>query len=88
MGLQIALGWWITKCVRYWITKVWQNGLQSALGITKCGSVDYKVHHGLQSLARLQSELVQYMYLKYLEALTYILLMTKVMFLQKTMAIE
>ena len=29
--------------------KVWQNGLQSALGITKCGRVDYKVRQGLQS---------------------------------------
>ena len=29
--------------------KVWQNGLQSALGIRKCGRVDYKVRQGLQS---------------------------------------
>ena len=39
--------------------KVWQNELQSALGITKCGRVDYKVHQGLQSVVGLQSELVQ-----------------------------
>ena len=31
---------------------MWQNGLQSALGITKCGRVDYKVWQGgLQSVA-------------------------------------
>ena len=47
---------WITKCVRYY--KVCQNGLKSALGITKCGRVDYKVHQGLKSVAELQSELV------------------------------
>ena len=41
--------------------KVWQNGLQSPLGITKCGRVDYKVHQGLQSVAGLQSELVHTM---------------------------
>ena len=39
--------------------KVWQNGLQNALGITKCSRVDYKVRQRLQSVARLQSELVQ-----------------------------
>ena len=39
--------------------KLWQTGLQSALGITKCGRVDYKVHQELQSMAGLQSELVQ-----------------------------
>ena len=39
--------------------KLWQNGLLSALGITKCDRVDYKVRQGLQSVAGLQSELVQ-----------------------------
>ena len=39
--------------------KVWQNGLQSALGITKSGRVDYKVWQGLQSVAGLKKELVQ-----------------------------
>ena len=39
-GLQNMLG------VDY---KVWQNGLQSALGIKKCGRMDYKVRQGLQS---------------------------------------
>ena len=38
--------------------KVWQNRLQSALGIIKCDRVDYKVRQGLQSMAGLQSELV------------------------------
>ena len=41
--------------------KVWQNGLQSLVGITKCGRVDYKVRQGLQSVAGLQSELVHTM---------------------------
>ena len=32
--------------------KEWKNGLQSALGITKCGRVDYKVWQGgLQSVS-------------------------------------
>ena len=39
--------------------KVWQNGLQSVLRITKCGRVDYKVRQELQSVAGLQSELVR-----------------------------
>ena len=30
--------------------KVWQNGLQSALAIAKCGRVGYKVRQGLQSV--------------------------------------
>ena len=38
---------------------MWQIGLQSALGITKCGRADYKVRQGLQSVVGLQSELVQ-----------------------------
>ena len=38
---------------------MWQNGLQKALRITKCGRLDYKVRQGLQSVAGLQSELVQ-----------------------------
>ena len=38
--------------------KVWQKGLQSVLGIAKFGRVDYKVRQRLQSVARLQSELV------------------------------
>ena len=29
--------------------KVQQKGLQTVLGITKCGRVDYKVRQGLQS---------------------------------------
>ena len=37
---------------------MWQNGLQSALEITKCGWVDYKVRQELQSVAGIQSELV------------------------------
>ena len=45
-GLQ-SVAKWITKCVRDY--KVWQGGLQSALGIIKCGRVDYKVRQGLQS---------------------------------------
>ena len=43
-GLQIVLGIglqsvekWITKCVRGY--KVWQGGLESASGITKCGGI-------------------------------------------------
>ena len=61
MGLQSVLGWWITKCG--------SNGLQSVLGvgsqsvakwITKCVR-DYKVWQGgLQSVAGLQNELVQW----------------------------
>ena len=39
--------------------KVWQNGLQGALGITKCSRVVYKVRQGLQNVAELQSELAQ-----------------------------
>ena len=39
--------------------KVWQNGLQSASGITKCGRVDYRVHQELQNVTGLESELVQ-----------------------------
>ena len=38
---------------------MWQSGLQSALGITKCGRVDYKGRQGLQSVVGLQNELVQ-----------------------------
>ena len=30
---------------------MWQGGLQGALGITKCGRVNYKVRQGLQSMA-------------------------------------
>ena len=56
VGLQSVAGW-ITKCVRDY--KVWQGGLQNALGITKCDKVDYKVRQELQSVAGLQSELVQ-----------------------------
>ena len=41
------------------VTKCGKMGLQSALGITKCDKVDYKVRQGLQSVAGLQSELVQ-----------------------------
>ena len=33
--------------------------IQSALGITKCGMVDYKVCQGLKSVSGLQSELVK-----------------------------
>ena len=40
VGLQ-SVAKWITKCVRFY--KVWQGGLQSASGITKCGRVNYKV---------------------------------------------
>ena len=43
-GLQIVLGIglqseekWITKCARGY--KVWQGGLESASGITKCGGI-------------------------------------------------
>ena len=56
MGLQSVLGWWIAKCGNSGLQSVlgfelqsWQNGLQSALGITKCGKGitkcigDYKV---------------------------------------------
>ena len=39
---------------------MWQYGFQSALGITKCGSVDCKVRHGLQSVAGLQSDLIHH----------------------------
>ena len=66
MGLQSVLGWWITKCRNSGLQSVlgvglksMQNRLQSALGITKSGRVDYKVRQGLQSVAGLQSELVQ-----------------------------
>ena len=38
---------------------MWQNVLQIALEITKCGRVDYKVRQGLQGVAGLQSKLVQ-----------------------------
>ena len=62
VGLQ-SVAKWITKCARDY--KAWRGGLQSvakwiqsALGITKCGMVDYKVCQGLQSEAGLQSELV------------------------------
>ena len=51
MGLQSVLGWWVTKCGN--------SGLQSVLGITKCGRVVNKVRQRLQSVAGLQSELVQ-----------------------------
>ena len=51
MGLQSVLGWWVTKCGN--------SGLQSVLGITKCGMVVNKVRQRLQSVAGLQSELVQ-----------------------------
>ena len=34
--------------------------VQSGLGITKCGRVDYKVHQRLESEAGLQSELVHH----------------------------
>ena len=47
-GLQSVLGVelqsvakWITKCVKDY--KLWQCELQSALGITNCGRVNYKV---------------------------------------------
>ena len=43
-----------------WITKCGENGLQSVAEITKCGKWDYKVWQGLQSVAGLQSELVQH----------------------------
>ena len=57
--------------------KVWQNGLQSALGIAKCGRVDYKVRQGLQSVVGLQSELVQqYQRKKNIEQWTYPEIMT------------
>ena len=59
-GLQSPTKNGITKCVRLVDCKVWQNGLQSGLGITKCGRVDYKVRQGLQSMAGLQSELVHW----------------------------
>ena len=39
--------------------KVWQNRLQSALGIAKCGRMDYKVRQGLQSVVGLKTDLVQ-----------------------------
>ena len=38
---------------------MWQNGLQSALGIAKCGRAHYKVRQGLQSVTELQSESIQ-----------------------------
>ena len=37
MGLQSVLGWWITKCGKSGLQSVLGVGLQSALGITKCG---------------------------------------------------
>ena len=40
---------------------MWQNGLQSALVITECGRIDYKVRQGLQSVAELESELIQHL---------------------------
>ena len=46
------------KVWQQWITKCVGAELQSALGITMCGRVDYKVRQGLQSVAGLQSELV------------------------------
>ena len=36
VGLQ-SVAIWITKCVRDY--KVWQGGLQSVSGITKCGGI-------------------------------------------------
>ena len=57
-GLQIVLGWWITKCGNSGLQNVLSAGLQSAFEITKCGWVDYKMRQGLQSVAGLQSELV------------------------------
>ena len=46
MGLQSVLGWWVAKCGNIGLQsvlvldcKVWQNGLVSALGITKCGGI-------------------------------------------------
>ena len=38
-------------------------GLQTVLGwwITKCGRMDFKVRQGLQSVAGIESELVQYL---------------------------
>ena len=63
MGLQSVLGWWITKCGNSGLQSVLgvglQSALQSALGFTKCGRLDYKVRQGLQSVAGLQNELVQ-----------------------------
>ena len=41
MGLLSVLIWWITNCSN--------SGLQSELGTTKCGRVDYKLHQQLQS---------------------------------------
>ena len=38
---------------------MWQNRIQSALGIAKCGRMDYKVRQGLQSVVGLKSDLVQ-----------------------------
>ena len=46
MGLQSMLGWWITKCGNSGLQSVLDVGLQS-------------VENGLQSLAGLQSDLVQ-----------------------------
>ena len=46
MGLQSVLGWWVAKCGNIGLQsvlvldyKVWQNGLVSGLGITKCGGI-------------------------------------------------
>ena len=61
MGLQSVLGWWITKCGNSGLQSVLGVGLQSvAKWITKCVR-DYKVWQGgLQSVAGLQNELVQW----------------------------
>ena len=59
------LGWWITKCGNSGLQSVLSvglqsvNRLQSAIGITKCDRVHYKVGQGWQSVAGLHSELVQ-----------------------------
>ena len=51
VGLQ-SVAKWITKCVRDY--KVWQGGLQSASGITKCGNsgLQSMLGVGLQSVAK------------------------------------
>ena len=58
MALKSVLGCWTTKCGNSGLQSVLGVGLQSALGITRCGRVDYEVRQGLQSVAGLQSELV------------------------------
>ena len=60
MGLQSVLGWWITKCGNSGLQSVLGVGLKNvAKWITKSVK-DYKVWQvGLQSVAGLQSELVQ-----------------------------